>query len=97
MVGTSNGTACESLTDSMTCRCSCGHCSIMPTSVECICCREVSAVVAKIDELGDISVICITQHPGFASVCLNVWVLQAAYFQYRQEHGVPASLFTLQE
>ena len=69
----------------------------MPTSVECACCREVSAVVAKIDELGDTSVISITQHPGFASVCLNVWVLQAAYFQYRQEHGVPASLFTLQE
>ena len=35
----------------------------MPTSVECICCREVSAVVAKIDELVDTSVISITQHP----------------------------------
>ena len=31
--------------------------------------REISAVVAKI---GDTSVVCITLHPGFASVCLNV-------------------------
>ena len=47
-------------------------CSIMPTSAECVCCREISAVVAKIGELGDTSVVCITLHPGFASVCLNV-------------------------
>ena len=31
--------------------------------------REISAVVAKI---GDTSVVCITLHHGFASVCLNV-------------------------
>ena len=31
--------------------------------------REISAVVAKI---GDTSVVCITLHLGFASVCLNV-------------------------
>ena len=71
--------------------------SIMTTSRECVCCREVPAMVAKIDELGDTSVACITQHPGFATVCLDVWVLQTAYYQYRQEHGVPASPITLQE
>ena len=60
----------ESVT--LTCRYLCGHCSIMPTSAECVCCREISAVVAKIGELGDTSVVCITLHPGFASVCLNV-------------------------
>ena len=26
----------------------------------------------------------ITDHEGFESVCLNVWVLQTAYFNYRQ-------------
>ena len=26
-------------------------------------------------------------HEGFESVCLNVWVLQIAYFNYRQHYG----------
>ena len=30
---------------------------------------------------------CITDHEGFESVCLNVWVLQTAYFNYRQRYG----------
>ena len=28
---------------------------------------------------------CIADHPGFASVCLDVWVLETAYYQYRQQ------------
>lgn len=27
---------------------------------------------------------CITQHPGFSPVCLNIHVLRTAWFQYRQ-------------
>ena len=30
---------------------------------------------------------CITGHEGFDVVCLNGWVLQAAYFAYRQHYG----------
>ena len=30
---------------------------------------------------------CIIQHPGFEAVCLNQWVLQTAWFQYR--YGEP--------
>ncbi|KAI8495210.1 hypothetical protein Bbelb_271960 [Branchiostoma belcheri] len=30
---------------------------------------------------------CITMHPGFSSVCLDIWALQCAYYQYRQEYG----------
>ena len=30
---------------------------------------------------------CITQHPGFRTVCLDFWVLQTAYFQYRRNMG----------
>ena len=30
---------------------------------------------------------CITDHEGFESVCLNVWVPQTAYFNYRQQYG----------
>ena len=32
----------------------------------------------------------ITGHPGFDGVCLNVWVLQAAYNQFRQHYGTGA-------
>ena len=31
--------------------------------------------------------ICITERNGFQPVCLNIWVLQAAYFEYRQRYG----------
>ena len=34
---------------------------------------------------------CITAHERFEVVWLNVWVLQAAYFQYRQHYGDDAS------
>ena len=59
---------------------------IMPTSRECICCCEVQTVVMKKKEnVSEIS--CITDHEGFKSVCLNVWVLQAAYSSYRYHYG----------
>ena len=69
----------------------------MPSSAECICCKEIAQMVAKIGEANDTAVICITGHPGFEGVCLNVWVLQAAYFQYRQEHGSSSSPPSLHE
>ena len=30
--------------------------------------------------------VCITQHPGFQTVCLNRWVLQTAWYQYKQQY-----------
>ena len=27
--------------------------------------------------------VCITKHPGFQAVCLNRWVLQTAWYQYK--------------
>ena len=29
---------------------------------------------------------CITQHPGFHPVCINRWVLQVAWYQYKQQY-----------
>ena len=58
----------------------------MPTIRECICCCEVERVMMKKEESGDV-VNCITDHDGFHSVCLDVWVLQTAYFSYRQHYG----------
>jgi len=31
---------------------------------------------------------CISEHPGFEPVCLNTYVLQTAYYQYRQQYGL---------
>ena len=55
----------------------------MPTYTECICCCELEKMVGKMEETG---ASCITEHERF-DVCLNRWVLQTAYFQYRQQYG----------
>ena len=40
------------------------------------------------EQFGSIaSIQCITEHDGFEAVCLNIWVLQAAFFSYRQKYG----------
>ena len=72
-------------------RCECGHCILMATSAKCVCCKEVTQIMAKIKEANESIISCITERPGFEAVCLNVWVLQAAYFQYRQEDGATSS------
>ena len=59
----------------------------MPTARESLCCQEVGEVIQKANEYGD-SITCIVQHPGFQSVCLDVWVLQTAGSQHRQEYGI---------
>ena len=71
-----------------TCRCQCTHCVIQPTALECVCCREIPEIVSKLAEVTTVDIHCITEHPGFRPVCLDVWVLQAAYFEYRQHFGV---------
>ena len=30
---------------------------------------------------------CITEHPGFQSTCLDVWMLETAYYALRQQRG----------
>ena len=57
---------------------------MMPTREECICCCSFGEVVAKMEETGGS---CITESEGFDAVCLNQWVLQTAYYQYRQQYG----------
>ena len=48
-------------------------------------------LVCTVGEANDTTVTYITGHQGFWGVCLNVWVLQAMYFQCRQEHGSSSS------
>ena len=59
---------------------------IMPTSRESICFCEVERVVMKKEENAS-KISCITNHEGFGSVCLNVWVLQIAYYNYRYHYS----------
>ena len=64
----------------------------MEQLVECRCCCERDVVAGKMEEYDQEqgqSITCITQHPGFASVCLDRYVLETAFCQYRQEHGGP--------
>ncbi|XP_057682229.1 uncharacterized protein LOC130909582 isoform X2 [Corythoichthys intestinalis] len=63
--------------------CSCGTCVAMPTVGESLCCREQERTRGKMEDAG---VKCITQHSGFQPVCLNIEVLQTAYFAYRQSY-----------
>ena len=58
----------------------------MPTSRKSVCCCEIDVVIAKKEENNN-EISCIIDHEGFKSVCLNVWVLQTSYFNYRQQYG----------
>nr|XP_022289218.1 uncharacterized protein LOC111101162 [Crassostrea virginica]XP_022311416.1 uncharacterized protein LOC111116718 [Crassostrea virginica]XP_022323186.1 uncharacterized protein LOC111124538 [Crassostrea virginica]XP_022323187.1 uncharacterized protein LOC111124538 [Crassostrea virginica]XP_022329137.1 uncharacterized protein LOC111128038 [Crassostrea virginica] len=66
--------------------CMCGSCVVMPTARECICCQESDRVNSKRESFNP-DTPCITQHPGFSSVCLDVYVLETAYYQYRSQYG----------
>ena len=68
----------------------------MPTALECLCCHEAEAVVRKMDE-DSTKIICITKHDGFQPVCLDVWVLQTAYFNCRHRYGTGDMVHTVIE
>ena len=70
-------------------RCTCGNCQILNRNEECTYCSEFPEICNKnreAVEMGEVAEapVCITQHPGFQAVCLNRWVLQTAWYQYRQ-------------
>ena len=76
-------------------RCKCGElCQVMGRSDECVCCQEIAATrdmcVSLCNEgpqyANEPPPNCITQHPGFAAVCLNKWVLRTAWHQYKQQY-----------
>ena len=59
--------------------CECGICQPVPTAHESVCCTEISRDWQKVeDQRPEIQMSCITQHPGFRSSCLDVWVLETA-------------------
>ncbi|XP_062597066.1 P2X purinoceptor 7-like [Saccostrea cucullata] len=64
--------------------CDCGSCEVMRTTVECICCTEISAV-DNIRESSDLE--CITNHQTFIDNCLNLRVLEVSLYDYIQSEG----------
>ncbi|XP_075531203.1 uncharacterized protein LOC142564187 isoform X2 [Dermacentor variabilis] len=60
--------------------CECGHCQVLANFLEheCLCCREMGAPVSLAQPQG-----CITEHPDFNVLCLNVAVLRVAYLELR--------------
>ena len=62
----------------------------MAKVVESICFKEVERVVTKMENYEEAELDCITAHPRFAAVCLDRWVLETAYLQYRQQYGQQA-------
>ena len=59
----------------------------MPSSRECIHDLLLWNQEGDHEEESASEISCITDHEGFESVCLNVWVLQAAYSSYRYHYG----------
>lgn len=62
----------------------------MDREVECVCCQEINEILEKnqkVSEVENIQIRCITDNPGFKAVCLNRWVLEAAWHQYRQQYS----------
>lgn len=55
--------------------CMCGNCSRMSVASESTCCLEIPEVAKAVGTHG-----CITLHPGFESVCLNLHSLQVPFY-----------------
>ena len=58
----------------------------MGTDVESFCCQESARIAEKMEEYSETTLTCVTEHPGFVANCLNSWVLDVAYLQYRHQY-----------
>ena len=54
----------------------------MHTVVKCVCCGEIPQTLSR-RRVDGVEVGCIRLHPGFLSVCLNLWILQTVYYSYQ--------------
>ena len=72
-------------------RCECGNCTVMPKPEECLCCKESPQVWGQVETYNNTvsaeeQLNCMAEHPGFQSGCLDIWVLQIAYIQFRNQY-----------
>ena len=70
-------------------RCACGHCCVMPTQREWICCEEVEEIKELLEDHStlDEQPPCIIQHTDFANVCLCKAVLTVSLHVHRFHYG----------
>ena len=54
------------------------HCSVVAITIECVWCREISAITTELDLLEDSTIVCVMLYQGF-KLFLDVWVLQSPY------------------
>lgn len=68
-------------------RCCCSKCSLDKSTKkeECFCCHDIHRCTDKFASLEED--MCITDHPGYKSVCLDTWVLEAAAIGLRTRKG----------
>ena len=67
----------------------------MDRKEECVCCHDIEQVANKNQEVMEytkptLPCDCITDTPGFHTVCFDRWVLQAAWLDFKQQYGSTA-------
>ena len=75
--------------------CQCGNCSLdsLQNAKECWCCTETEGCMLAIscsevqEDVERRQLDCVTQHPGFAPVCLNEWCLRLSAGNYKKKDG----------
>ncbi|PIK61349.1 hypothetical protein BSL78_01707 [Apostichopus japonicus] len=72
--------------------CICGGCMKMPTTKECLCCSEMSALNDRVNDMGFESNNCIANHTDFPVLCLNSRVLRTNYIMQRHVRGDDTAL-----
>ena len=58
----------------------------MPTNVESLCCHDSLRIFDKMSEYTEAELKCMVDHPGCIAVCLNPWVLEVAYLQFKHQY-----------
>ena len=69
----------------------------MPTTHESVCCKKIGQLWQKVEEQWpETQISCITEHPGFQSICPDVWVLETAYYaQYSHTNSYNSAMIVI--
>ena len=70
--------------------CRCGHCQLMPTIEQNVCCQEHELTVNRVSE----DIPCIIDHPGVFQHTRE-FVLESTYNSYLYDHGMLPSFTVL--